>query len=172
MSLAATKSIKEQMIKEHQHPLHPVYWYKPQIHSTWFSWGNRRHLLQLPEGWEENASCCECRFMLHRQPRVCECGAGALWILSWELLSHHLHDYLLGSPQLRFPHCAMNTEETALTIAFLLLQGGRLLVKSETDLRGNGKGTSTLVLLDIWELHSSGCNLAVAHLALPGSLLA
>ena len=47
-----------------------------------------------------------------------------------------------------------------------------LLIKSEPDLRGNRKETSTLVLADIWELPSSGCNWAFSHLSLPGSLLA
>ena len=54
-----------------------------------------------------------------------EWGAGALWILSWEWVSHHLQDCLLGSLQLGFPHCALNTEETALNVAFLLLHGVR-----------------------------------------------
>ena len=33
-----------------------------------------------------------------------------------------------------------------------------LLIKSEPDLRGNEKETYTLVLTDILELPSSGCN--------------
>ena len=67
---------------------------------------------------------------------LCEWGAGALWILSWEWVSHHLHDCLLGSQQLGFPHCALNTEETALTIALLLLQGGRFVGQVATRLEG------------------------------------
>ena len=35
-----------------------------------------------------------------------------------------------------------------------------LLIKSEPDLRGNRKETSTLVLADALELPSSGCNRA------------
>ena len=46
-----------------------------------------------------------------------------------------------------------------------------LLLKSEPDLRGDGKGTYTLVLADIWELSSSGCNRAFTPVALPGCLL-
>ena len=43
----------------------------PNLAQPGVPWGNIRHLSKLPEGWEENASLCECRFMLPRQPRVC-----------------------------------------------------------------------------------------------------
>ena len=76
-----------------------------------------------------------------------EWGAGALWILSWEWVSPHLHDCLLWSLQLGLPHCALNTEETALNIAFLLLHGGRSADKIRARLEGQ------------WErnFHSGAC---------------
>ena len=71
-------------------------------------WGNIRHLSKLHEHWEENASHCECNFMLSSHPKVY-----VVWmrsrssgILSWEWVSHHLHDCLPGSLQLGLPHCA------------------------------------------------------------------
>ena len=76
--------------------------------------------------------------MLSSQPRsvLCEWGTRTLWILSWEWVSHHLQDCLLGSLQLGLPHCAWNPEETALNIAFLLLHGGRSANKIRTRLEG------------------------------------
>ena len=47
-----------------------------------------------------------------------------------------MHDCLLGSLELRFPYCAMNTEEIALTIAFLMLHGGRSTYKIGARLEG------------------------------------
>ena len=78
---------------------------------------------------------------------LCEGGSGALWILSREWVSHHLHDCLLGSLQLGLPHCALNTEETALNIASLLLHGGRSADKIGARLEGR------------WEMnfHSGDC---------------
>lgn len=52
----------------------------------------------------------------------------------------------------------LGPEETALNIAFLLVHGGRSANKIRTRLEGSGKKTSTLVLTDILELPSSGCN--------------
>ena len=66
----------------------------------------------------------------------CEWGAGALWILSWEWVSHQLYDYLLGSLQLGLSHCTWNPEETALNVAFLLLHGGRSADEIGTRLEG------------------------------------
>ena len=42
-----------------------------------------------------------------------------------------------------------------------------LLIKSEPDLRGNRKGTSTLVLADIWALQQ-WIQLSFPNVALPG----
>ena len=87
--------------------------------------------------------------MLFSHPRsvLCEWGVGALGILSWEWVSHHLHDCLLGSLQLGLPHCSWNSEETACSMAFLLLQEGRSADKIRTRLEGQ------------WErnLHSGAC---------------
>ena len=76
--------------------------------------------------------------MLPSQPRVC-----LVWMrskssegLSWEWVSHHLHDGLLGSLPLGPSHCAWNSEATALNIAFLLLHGGRYADKIGTRLEG------------------------------------
>ena len=65
-----------------------------------------------------------------------EWGLGALGILSCEWVSHHLYDGLRGSLQLGIPHCAWNPEETACSIAFLLLQEGRSADKIRTRLEG------------------------------------
>ena len=46
-----------------------------------------------------------------------------------------------------------------------------LLIKSEPDLRGNRKGTSTLVLADIW-VPQQWIQLSFPNVAFPGSLLA
>ena len=62
--------------------------------------------------------------------------SGSSGILSWVCVSHHLHDYFLGSLQLGLSHCAWNPEETALNIAFLLLHGGRSADKTGTRLEG------------------------------------
>ena len=43
----------------------------PNFAQPGVPWVNIRHLYKLPEGWEENASRYECRFMLPRKPRVC-----------------------------------------------------------------------------------------------------
>ena len=137
-------------------------------------WGNIRHISKLPEGWEENASRCECRFMLPSQPRVCLVWrrSGSSGDLSWEWVSYHLHDCLLGSLQLGLSHCVRNQKKQPWILLFCCCMEAALLIKSEPDLRGNGKETSTLVLADIWELPSSGYNWAFSHHSLPWSLLA
>ena len=94
---------------------------------------------------------------------LCEGRTGALGILSCGWVSHHLHDCLLGSPLLWLSHCAWNTEETALNIAFLLLHGGR---------SADNIGTRLEVQ---WErnFHSAAwCNWAFSHHSFPWSLLA
>ena len=60
--------------------------------------------------------------------------SGSSGDLSWEWVSHHLHDCLLGLLQLGLSHCAWNPEETALNIAFLLLHRGRPANKIRTRL--------------------------------------
>ena len=95
-------------------------------------------LIYVSRGPRKECFSLECRCMLSSHPRsvLCEWGAGALWILSWEWVSHHLQDCLLGSLQLGLPHCAWNPEETALNIAFLLLHGGRSANKIRNRLEG------------------------------------
>ena len=78
---------------------------------------------------------------------LCEWGAVALEILSWDWVSHHQQDCLLGSLELRLPHCAWNPEETALNIAFLLLHAGRSADKIRTRLEGQRE----------WNFHSGAC---------------
>ena len=80
-----------------------------------------------------NAGSC---YPVTQRSLLSEWGLGALRILSWEWVSHHLQDCLLGSLQLRLPHCAWNPEETSLNIAFLLLQEGRSADKIRTRLEG------------------------------------
>ena len=91
----------------------------------------------------------ECRCMLSSHPGsvLCEWGAVALEILSWDWVSHHQQDCLLGSLELRLPHCAWNPEETALNIAFLLLHAGRSADKIRTRLEGQRE----------WNFHSGAC---------------
>ena len=43
----------------------------PELAQPVVPGGSIRHISKSPEGREENASCCECRFMLPSQPRVC-----------------------------------------------------------------------------------------------------
>ena len=68
------------------------------------------------------------------------------------------------------PLCWNPKKEPAVLLSCCYKKAG-LLIKSEPDLRGNGRGIYTLVPADIWELPSSGCNWAFSHLSLPGSLL-
>ena len=74
--------------------------------------------------------------MLLSQPRVCLVWmrSGSSGDLSWEWVSHHRHNCLLGLLQLGLSHCSWNQEETALNIAFLLLHGGRPADKIRTRL--------------------------------------
>ena len=97
---------------------------------------------------------------------------GGLWILSWEWLSHHLHDCLVGSQNLGFPHCALNTEETALNIAFVLLHGGRSADKIGARLERRRERNFHSGACKHLRAPSSGGNWAISHCALPRSLLA
>jgi len=146
----------------------------PDLTQPVVPWGNIRHISKLPEGWEETTSRCECRFMLPSQPRVC-----LVWMrsrssgdLSWEWVSHHLHEGILGSLQLGLSHCAWNPEETALNIAFLLLHGVRFADIIRTRLEGRRERN----------FHSGACRhlratqqwmqLSFLSSFLPGSILA
>ena len=80
-----------------------------------------------------NSGSC---YPVNQRSVLSEWGLGILGILSWEWVSVHQHDSLLGSLQLRLSQCAWNLEETALNIAFLLLQGGRSANKIRTRLNG------------------------------------
>ena len=111
-------------------------------------WGNIRHLSKLPEGWEEDASLCESRFMLPRQPRFC-----VVWMRSRCSL-----DSKMGVSQ--SPRAGLPSEVTtawvfplflehgrdSLEYCFLLLHGGRSADEIKTRLEGQRKGASTLLL--------------------------
>ena len=80
-----------------------------------------------------NATSC---YPVNQRSVLSQWGLGALGILSWKSVSHHLHDHLLGSLQLGLSQCARNPDETALNITLLLLQGGRSANKIGTRLEG------------------------------------
>ena len=131
-------------------------------------------LIYVSRGPRKECFSLECRCMLSSHPRsvLCEWGAGALGILSWEWVSHHLQDCLLGSLQQGLPHCAWNPKETSLNIAFLLLHGGRSADKIRTRLERQRE----------WNFHSGACRhlratqqwmqLIFLSSFLPGSILA
>ena len=143
----------------------------PDLAQPVVPWGNIMHISKLPEAWGENASCCECRLMLPSQPRV-----SLVWIrsgssgdLSWQWVSHHPHDFLQGWGSATVPGTQKKRHWTLLSCCYM--QAG-LLIKSEPDLKGNGKEISILVLADIWELTQVWMQLGFLSSFLTGSLLA
>ena len=99
-------------------------------------WGNIRPLSKLPEGWEENASHSECRFMLSSHPKVC-----VVWMRSGSSLDSELG--VSQSPPAGLPPgvttagahpLCLEPKERACSIAFLLLQEGRSADKIRTRL--------------------------------------
>ena len=101
-------------------------------------WGNIRPLSKLPKGWEENASHCEWRFTLSSHKKV-----SVVWMRIGTSGNSELG--VSQSPPARrtprvttagAPHCAWNPEETACSIAFLLLQEDRSADKIRTRLEG------------------------------------
>ena len=97
---------------------------------------------------------------------------GALWILSWEWVSQHVQDCLLGSLQMGLPQCAWNPEETALNIAFLLLHGHRSANKIRTRLEGQQERNFQSSACRHLRATQQWMQLSFLHLSLPGSLLA
>ena len=132
------------------------------------------HLSKLPEGWERNAFhlnaggcyrvtqdlCC-----VNEKRELFGFGVGSESVTTCRTASWG--HYSWAAPTV--PGTQKKQPWTFLSCCY---KKASLLIKSEWDLRGKGKGTSTLVLADIWELPSSGCNWAFFHLSLPWSLLA
>ena len=112
--------------------------------------------------------------MLPSQPRVClvwmRIGSSGDWVGSESVTT-----FKTASKGSALPLCLeprRNSTEHCFHAFKCCYMPAGLLIKSEADLRGNQKETSTLVLADIWELSRSGCNWAFSHLSLTGSLLA
>ena len=122
---------------------------RPQPYSARGSLKKHKTLIYVTRRLRKECFSLDCRCMLssHQKSVLCEWGPGALWILSWEWVSHNLQDCLLGSLQLGLPHCAWNPKETALNIAFLRLHGGRSADKIRIRLEGQKE----------WNFHSGVC---------------
>ena len=88
-------------------------------------------------------------FPVTQRSVLSEWELGALGILSWEWVSDHLHDGLLGSWQLGLPTVPGTQKKQHAVLLSCCYKKVGLLINSEPDLRGNRKGISILVPTDL-----------------------
>ena len=131
-------------------------------------------LSKLPEGWERNISLLNAGACYPVTQGLCcvneERELFGFWVGSESVTTCRTASwghYSWATPTVP----GTQKKQPWILISCCYMEAG-LLIKSERDLRGKGKGISTLVLADIWELPSSGHNWAFSHLSLPKSLLA
>ena len=146
----------------------------PSCAQPWVPWGNIRHLSKLYEGWERNTSHLNADACYPVTQGLCcvneERELFGFWVGSESVTTCRTASwghYSWGSPTVP----GTQKKQPWILLSCCYMEAG-LLIKLEPDLRGKGKGASTLVFEDILELSSSGCNWAFSHLSLPGSLIA